>query len=806
MEIKLDNHDVAKMQNPICLHCGDVCFSSYFLDSDKSFEKPFCCLGCKTVYQVINSTGLNEFYQIKNNGSSIRKQQNAKITNSSFEYLNSKDYLEKYIVKNDEAIELDFYLEGVHCLACLWLIEKVPYFVDDAISVKLNLETSVASVVMKKTGRFSEVASWFNQFGYAPHPITASTEARKLKKKEFNSMLIKLGVAATSAGNIMFLAISLYAGAEYEIIQQFQWISMFLALPVLFYSATPFYKKAWSSIKMKSSSIDLPISFAIISAGLISCINVIRGMGEVYFDSVVTLVTLLLFSRIFLKKVQQIGLDGNQNAEFFGNNVVNKVLVDNQVIETHLSEINIGDILSVKNGQRIPVDGELISKQTFINNSILSGESFPIEVVLGENVYSGGVVQGFDAKIKVLKLNSDTKLGKIVEKYKAVTNKTELLLLVDKLSKYFLQTILILSALTLAVSWYFLGLEVAINRTLALIIITCPCALGIATPLTFANLLNKAAKAGILIKSESVFEKLSSVKNIFFDKTGTLTKGKFQIVKWSNDDPSLREILFALEDFSQHPIASSLRSSAKYKPSSLDFSHIKENQGIGVEGILEDDHFEVKTIDKSFVDNETISEVALFKNKIHVLSVYLKDVIRNDSKKILCQLMSHYDCHLISGDSKDITTEVAKLLNIPITNTYSELSPEDKQVLIKNKNALMVGDGANDILAMKDSLVGVAVSGSVETSLKAADVYLLNPGIESIDRLIKLSKEGLYLIKRNLMFSLSYNVVGMVLAMMGVVGPLFAAVLMPLSSLTVVISILIGTKYLRNFNKEIQWK
>ena len=774
-----------------CIHCDEKILIPVYNDYDLDQQKAFCCAGCMTVFNVINFKGLEEYYKIKKESAIFKRRSPVESKFQQFSYLDTPEFLQDYSYKNLNGSQtMEFYLEGIHCLACLWLIEKLPEYLIDVEQCRLDMQRSVATVSLKENGVFSHVARELNNLGYKPHPLKRNQSIHDLKKREERKMILKIGIAGAGAGNIMLYAVSNYAGADGKYAQVFNLLSFLFAIPVIFYSATPFYKNAWNAIKNKTLSIDIPISMALLMGALFGFYNQIMGINENFFDSLTALVFLLLLSRYFLNKIQEEGLTANDLDFFYeGSSVLKKV--DEHFIEIHPQFLNLGDIIKVSTNEMIPVDGVIVQGETLINNSLLTGESKPQNVGIDSPVFSGTINLSNEILIKVEKKKEDSRIGKILKQIESGwIQKSHIVDLTNRISKYFVAGVFLL-ATVLFFSLYSQGkTKIALERSLTLLIVTCPCALALATPLTLTRTLSRASRIGIIIKNNEVIEKLTSIKSVYVDKTGTLTYGILKVHKFiilKNSHFPILEIVSSLEKYSVHPVALSLKEYALENgvQKFLSITNYKELPGIGVSGEIDNHFYEIRN-------------GKVFEDSICVAEFNLEDKIRQDTKASINQLQSlGLTVKLVSGDQQSVTDSIATLAGIPARNVFSNISPEGKLSMIENNpDVLMVGDGANDAMALSRSFVSVAVLGALDISLKASDIYLATPGISNIAKLFIISKETMKVVKRNLVLSLIYNSLSVYAAFTGLISPLIAAIIMPLSSLTVLVSTLIGTKKL----------
>lgn len=785
----------AKPAPVICTHCDEEVVIPLYNSFDNSKSKPFCCQGCLTVYNVINQKGLTDYYEIKNNSQIFKRRAPVELKSEKFAYLDNEDFVKEYSYKSSDKLPtMEFYLEGIHCLACLWLVEKLPEFLSDVRYSRLDMSRSVATVTLEAGGKFSHVARELNNLGYRPHPLKRSEEIKALKSKEERSTLLKIGIAGAGAGNIMLFADFLYSGADGAYAAMSGYFIVLLALPVLLYSAIPFYKNAWSSIKTKNLSIDVPIALALILGLIHGIYNLSIGVHHYYLDTMTDLVFCLLLSRYFLQKVQEQGLKANDLNFFYQTSSVLLRNENGEFVETHPKYLKVNDVIKVKASEIVPVDGIIVDGQTTMNNSLLTGESLPIKVKVNDEIYSGTQNLAADIIVKVTKTENETRLGSILKKVEdGWIQKSKIVDITNRLSKYFIISTFVLSAV-LGLWLFFQGkTDLAIERALTLLIVTCPCALALATPLTLTLTLSKASKKGLIIKNDLIIEKLNSVKTIFLDKTGTITFGNLKVINFNliaTTASNIGTVILSLEQRSNHPVAKALKEFAQnhlqnQERELKEVIELNEILGLGVEGYIDGKFYQIHS-------NQ------IFEDKKLVATFELKDQIRPDSSQSIAILKKMgINSRIVSGDKEEIVSEVAKEIGIKAEHAHGEVSPEDKLGIIENSHhSVMIGDGANDAMALSKAFVGVAVHGSMDISLRAADVYLTTPGIGPIVDLMIISKETMKVIKRNLTLSLLYNMFTVIAAFMGLISPLVAAIVMPVSSLTVLASTLIGTKEL----------
>ncbi len=778
-----------------CVHCDEQALMPLYLTQDTERNLPFCCQGCLTVYGVLRDMSLSSYYEIKKSTPSLKRRSPVKKSENSFAYLDDLKFLSDYCYRNPEGDRvIDFYLEGIHCLACLWLIEKLPQLLPGVLRSKLDLEQSVASITVSAEGRFSTVARELDRLGYRSHALDRNESSKEHHRLEERTFLMRLGVAGAAAGNIMIYSFSLYAGASENTARIFQLLTVLLAIPVFTYSAFPFYQSAWTSLKNKTVSIDIPISMALLLGAFMGIRGFLLHSEDNYFDSLTALVFLLLLSRYFLRRIQNKGLSARDLHYFYQNESVLRK-TGTEFEETHTQYLRIGDVIKVRADEFIPADGVVLSGDSLLNSSLLTGESIPASVKKGYKVFSGTQNLGADLLIEVEKLNRDTRLGKIlrhVEQGWSMRSRT--VDLTSHVAKYFTLVVIALAVILFLVVYPEQGMEVALIRALTLLIVTCPCALAISVPLTFHRSLTLAAQNGCIVKSDEVFEKLNHTKNIFLDKTGTVTLGQLEVTGMQDLKVcciSLPDVIYTLEEKSRHPVARALMSFAfKSGGKKLPVSEFREIPGKGVEGIIEGNFY-------------SIASSQIYENKIPVAVFVVRDGVRKDSAAVISRLKKKdFNITLLSGDRAEVVLPLAEEVGIALDKAQFSISPENKVLLVKTiPHSVMIGDGANDAMAIEAADVGIAVSGAMDISLRAADVFLTTPGLSGVENLISLSEETMKVVRRNLVLSLLYNSVSVLLVFNGIINPLVAAIVMPVSSLTVLVSTLWGTQKMRSLWK-----
>jgi len=774
----------------LCLHCQQAV-------PEAQAGSEFCCSGCQSVYGLLQRCGLSDYYRIRQELGELRPAQPVVWQRAEFDFLDDPEQVQPEALP-DGSKTLTFYLEGVHCAACVWLVEKLPEFVPGVLAARLNLANSSAEIQLSAATRFAQVAETLLSWGYRPHLIQNTQQATQLAQREHSLMLSRIGVAAFSAGNLMILAVALYAGVEGPLAHYFEWLSLLLAVPALTFSAWPFYQQAWSQLRhSRQISIDVPIALSLFLGSLGGVYELFWGTRQIYFDSLATLVFLLLFSRYALLRTQQHILRQDQLLSFYTAETVNKKTPAGDWLACPVEQLEVGDWIQIAPGQRIPVDGVVAAGSSLVDESVLTGEPFPKQVQAGDAVYCGTRNQEQLLTLKVTALATDTRLGQILQHSRVnLEAKTHLTRLTDRLARYFVSLVLTL-AVVLFIALIFRPQE-ALVRVLALVIIACPCALALATPLTVQMALKRALAKGFFVRSADSLERLPTLKTLVFDKTGTLTQGRFELLSFEGlQDPAVQRAILALESQSRHPIAQALvRAMLAQGPQAVaEVSGFETLSQGGIHGFLGSEHWEILP-DADFQLQElypgATPGVALVRLRVlcngqQRASLVLGDPLRPEAPAVIQALAAQgYGIYLLSGDQPAACQQLAQQVGIPAEQVLSRQTPEDKErFLAAHPDAVMIGDGLNDLLAMSKAQVSISVQGSAEENLRHGDIYLAEQGLARLPNLFWHARTMRRLLILALGFSLTYNLVGISAAMLGWVSPLVAAIVMPLSALSV---------------------
>jgi len=785
-----------------CGHCGlDVPPGLV----DESAERQFCCHGCRAVYAVIHEHGLDRYYAFRAEAEAV--PQPASPTGRSYTELDDPGFQARACwMTSDGLAATELYLEGVHCAACVWLVERLPSLVPGLVEVRLDLPRSRALVRWDaRAVTLSAAARQLDALGYRAHP-SRGLEAQALRRREDRRMLARIGLAGAAAANVMAIAFALYGGffhgMEPEYASLFRWASLAVTVPAMVWGGGVFFRGAWSALRVRALHMDLPISVGLLAGFAHGAVNTVRGVGDVYFDSVTALIFLLLAGRYVQRRQQRVAAD---SAELLASLAPSAArLIEEEVREVPIEALLPGSRVEVRAGDTVPADGVITAGRSALDLSLLTGESRPTDAGPGDRVHAGTVNLSSRLEVVVERIGEDTRVGrlvKLVEEYGR--RRAPIALLADRIAGHFVAAVLVLAALTFAL-WARVDVGRAVDHAVALLIVTCPCALALATPLALSAAIGQAARAGFLIKGADVLEKLTRPGRMWLDKTGTLTEGRAALLEWWGD-PGIKMLAAAAEAHSSHPLARALVAAVTPAPDVP--VAIVETQGGGIEGTVAGRA--VLLGSPAFVRARTgalppefercarelpadgLTPVLVAVDGAVVGAAGFGDPLREDASAALARVRRRgWRVGILSGDDPVVVGSIGRRLGLGPEDCRGGVSPEGKLRAVEDEPAggsvVMVGDGVNDAAALAGATVGIAVHGGAEAALAAADVFIAHPGIARVADLLDGAGRAMRTVRRNLVLSLCYNAAGAALAMAGFINPVMAAVLMPLSSITVI--------------------
>jgi len=795
-----------------CAHCS--------LPIPAGIEGLFCCGGCEVVHDAIAEYGLDKYYALREK----LDAQPARTSERSYSELDDPAF-QRLHVKTDGAgrAHAALYVEDLRCTACVWLIEATPRCVAGVSDVRVDLGRSRADVSWDPaTTSLAQIARHLDRIGHPAHAYKGLDRDAQ-RRREDRALLVKLGVAGAAVGNLMLLAIALYAGLFQTMSRAdttfFRWASMCVAVPALGFAATPMFRTALGALRARRLHLDLPLSIGILAGLVWGSANVIRGTGEIYFDSLAMLVFLLLVARWIVLRHQRRASTAAELLLALTPSRARRITLGPEVRtieEVPIEAIVEGDLVEVRAGETIPVDGVIAAGTSTIDSGLLTGESRPVEVTMHSRVHAGTVNLTAPLEIVAVSVGENTRVGALVQSIEVLSSrKAPIERIVDRIAGRFVTAVTSAAVLTFVAWWAAGSAQLGAEHAMALLIVTCPCALALATPLAVTVALGRAARRGILIKGADALERLATPGTMFVDKTGTLTEGRLAIASWYGDVDA-RELVAAVEAGSAHPIARALAACATPSAPATD---IHEELGQGIRGRVRGHRVLVgspawvrgqctrargdivRWISDVVRNAETPIAVAVDGAVVAIAG--LADPIRGDAREALRELEGlGWHVEILSGDDRRVAEAVGAKLELPAARCTGEVPPEGKLAAVEaaraNGPVAMVGDGVNDAAAIAAATCGIAVSGAAEIAIDAADVYLRDSSIRAIAQTAAGATATLATIRRSLKLSLAYNVIAGTLAVAGIIHPLIAALLMPLSSLSVLASSLRS----RAFRKE----
>ena len=807
----------------VCKHCAGHFEGEAVIDANGN---EFCCNGCKNVYAYLKSQGFSEFYSKLKKG----EQNLAKPSSKHFDKQSAGSMFSKLLRRDENSpfiCELEVLISGIHCPACIWLNEKALSNLEGVLELNISATTSKARVLFdeRKTA-LEEILNLIIAIGYDPKPFNAIKSAKNSLSREYYARLI---VALACSMNIMWVAIALYSGyfeglslGAKKILHFAEFV---LASPPVFYTASVFYRSALSSLKLRQISMDVNVSLGILSVYFYSVYAMLSGSEQVYFDSACMLVTFIFAGKFLQTKATQKAARELENiSSLFVEQVMSvknnsRIPSISEFKPCDVSEVKSGDFVLLRSGERAMIDGVVLSGEASVDNSSINGESVPVGISKDDALLSGALCAEGSVIYKATSSFQGSFLNKLS---KLLSNasfaRAQIEELANKISSHFGWAILGLCVASF-VFWSAANISAwsganAFGVAISVLVIACPCALSLATPIATLVAMGTATKRSIVFKDAKVLETLAKCDIIAFDKTGTLSKANLKVSSEQRFLPFDDEALLALASASTHPISKAVASYILKNALSPFSGCVLENiQNIAGKGItatykgvkiaggsaafiesmafIESKAF-VKSLGASLADDTQGSSeyYFMYDNKL-VARFFLGDELREGAKASIKELKKMgLKVLMLSGDKQIVASKVASELGID--KSHGELNPEQKALLIKelqkSANVVMVGDGINDILALKSANVGIAMGSGASVSVGVSDVVLLRDELSDLVFALRLAKKTFKVIKENLFISLVYNALSIPLAMAGFIIPLFAAISMSFSSLLVVLN------------------
>ncbi|WP_430974020.1 heavy metal translocating P-type ATPase [Sunxiuqinia rutila] len=782
-----------KQDHQACIHCGEDCGPAPIQWEGKSF----CCQGCQTVYQLLNDNQMGQYYQIQT-APGIKIQTDQLPADDKFAYLDLEEIQSRLLDFSDAGVsKVRFFVPSIHCASCIWLLENLNTLHRGIIQSSVNFPKKEVSITFRDEEiGLRQLVELLASIHYVPEISQQSLEKTE-KGKSSKTLLIKIGIAGFSFMNAMMYHFPQYLpGSEsletgFRVI--FGWLSFLLSLPVLFYCSSDYFLSAYKSLRKKIISIDLPIALGLITLFLQSSYEVLTDQGIGYFDSLTGLVFFLLIGKWY-QSITYEALTFERDYKSYFPVAVTKVSADGNTT-IPLNELKAGDRILVRNQELIPADATIEKGNANIDYSFVTGESIPVSKNPGDFVFAGGRQQGSAIELLVQKEVEQSYLTQLWnQEGQQRAKEAPMANTINQVSQYF-TVIIITIALSAAIYWNFSNPEKALFAFTSVLIIACPCALALTIPFTFGSTMRQFGRKGFYLKNAEVIEKLYRIKTIVFDKTGTITHAQSSRIEFKGETltDEQQQLIKSLAFHSTHPLSKTIYESLE-EPKNLEVADFKEIPSLGITGKVNN-----KTItmgSKYFVtgdqsgDKELKTQVWVFIEKQILGYFQFENSYREGLQDTISNLDSSYELHLISGDNESERDNLVPLFKDHARLNFNQ-SPTDKlnyiqQLQQNGQPAMMIGDGLNDAGALNESQVGLVIADNIYNFTPACDAILQADKFASLQRFIQFTKTSMTIVRLAFLISFLYNIVGISFAVQGNLSPIVAAILMPLSSVTVV--------------------
>ena len=802
-----------------CFHCGlPVPHGAPYPIQYENQPQQTCCAGCQAVAQTIIDSGQGAYYVHRTALPVTPQQIEAELAQLGLYDL--PEIQQSFVRMEDEHIrEAALMLENIVCAACVWLNERHIAALPGVLSVDINYATRRARVRWDASRiQLSAILKAVSDIGYLAHPFDPA-RSDDMHKRERNTAIKRLAVAGLGMMQVMMYALPAYFATDLATDTRvlMRWASLVLTLPVVGYSAWPFFVGAWRDLKRRTLGMDVPVALGVGTAFVASVYSTFSGHGEVYYDSITMFIFLLLTGR-FLE----------MNARRRAGAAVEELVKLIPAATTRLPDwpardeepapvarLAVGDHVLVRPGETLPADGVIVEGSSAVSEAMLTGESLPLSKTVGARVVGGSLNQASPLVMRVEKLGADTRLASIVRLLdRAQSEKPRIAQLADRAAAWFVGVLLVITVLV-GLAWYVIDPSKALWIVVSILVVTCPCALGLATPAALTTATGRLTRLGLLTTRGHALETLARATDLVFDKTGTLTYGRLSVRRVvpldGRSEADVSALAAALEAGSEHPIAKALRTAT---PSTLTVSEIRNTPGLGVEGIIHGHayrlgapRFAAAGIAPPDADGGVHpkngheypkggheSWVALAEDGQLIAWFALADTPRADARAALAALRELGLCvHLLSGDGEAAVRANAQQLDI--ADWRAGALPEDKLAYVQalqreGRIVAMVGDGINDAPVLAAAQVSIAMGEGADVAQAAADMVMLGSTLATLPEGVALARKTQQIIRQNLGWALGYNLIAIPAAALGYVTPWLAGIGMSGSSLLVVLNAL----------------
>ncbi|MEP1095615.1 MAG: heavy metal translocating P-type ATPase metal-binding domain-containing protein [Cyclobacteriaceae bacterium] len=763
-----------------CSHCGDPCD-----DSISGVNETFCCYGCKAVYELLENSQLGKYYS----KTSLENRSWSQIKGErKYAFLDNEDIQKQLLrFKSDKLSVINFFLPSIHCSSCIYLLEHLPRLDKSILRAEVNFIKKEVTISFDHTQRsLKEIAVLLSQLGYPPDISLESLDKTKEHVAKSN-IGVKIAVAGFCFGNAMLMSMPEYLDNNSLLTEDFKsvfgWINLALALPIILFSGNDYFIKAWKGLRHRNLNIDVPIALGITALFGRSVFEILSQTGGGYVDSLAGLVFFLLIGKWYQGKTYQALSFDRDYTSYFPVSIT--CLIDDQEFQRPLKELRKGDLVVVHNDELIPADGKIANGKGNIDYSFVTGESKPDSKEVGQVVFAGGRQKGSELVVELTKSVNNSELTQLWNSDVFRKQEKNLATWIDKISQYFTLSI-ILIALGTGIYWWFVNPDLTWNAITAVLIVACPCALALTLPFAYGHSMRVFGKNGLYLKNADVIESLAKIDTVIFDKTGTLTTtesmAEFVGKRLTEEQEAL--LKSALSN-SAHPLSRLIHSQLP-ECNKVPLSTFQEVTGKGFLAEIQGHRLKVGSadylgIESKMLPNESQVHISIdgYLGYFTIQSSYRKNVF-----EMLKDLKQDHSLKLLSGDN-DAEKEH---LSLSFDEIRFNQKPLDKLEYLERStgNQLMVGDGLNDAGALKKANVGIAISEDIHQFSPACDAILGSDHITKIPDILKFSKHVITIVFIAFGISFLYNIVGLSFAMTGHLTPLVSAILMPISSVSVV--------------------
>ncbi|MDX1827928.1 MAG: heavy metal translocating P-type ATPase metal-binding domain-containing protein [Lutibacter sp.] len=779
-----------------CYHCGLDCGKNPVKFNDKCF----CCNGCKTVYEILNANELGCYYDFENNPGTIPSEIKGK-----YAYLENEEIVSKLLEFDDgEIAVVEFYIPSIHCSSCIWVLENLSKLNPGILTSLVNFPQKTARITYKtKSTNLKEVVELITSIGYEPY--ISLDDADSKKNKVSKTLIYQLVIAAFVFGNVMMLSFPEYFQVDgfwinkYKIV--FRWLMFFMSIPVVVYSAKDYFISAYKGLSHKILNIDVPVALGVSVLFIRSSIEVFLNIGAGFFDSLTGLIFFLLLGKFFQQKTYNF-LSFERDYKSYFPIAVTKIF-NGKEEAVPVKDICEGDRLLIRNQELIPVDGILINGTAYIDYSFVTGESVPVVKKSGDKLFAGGKQTAGAIEVDVINTIEQSYLTQLWSN--DIFNKNEeknIKNITDSISKYFTAVILSI-ALIAGIYWYFINPSLAFNIVTAVLIIACPCALALSAPFAFGNMLRIFGYRKFYLKNSETIENMAKIDTVIFDKTGTITSNDISKISYEGIPLTSFELqlIKTVIRASNHPLSRSLYDFIEEPCLTDDLEFFNEILGRGIEAKFKEYNLKLGSANFMGIEQININETVIYININEVLKGKFKfsNNYREDTQRVFEELSKKYKLIILSGDNEGEKEFLSQMLPKETIFKFNQ-KPENKLNFIKSiqedgSHVLMLGDGLNDAGALAQSNVGIAISENINVFSPACDGILDANLFNKIPKFLTLASKTVSIIKVSFVLSFLYNVVGMYFALTGQLTPVVAAILMPASSISIVIFVTLLTNW-----------